>query len=63
MPTTANTSHEIEIAALKGKAMAVLLGLACGTGDLSQDDIEMAAYAIEGQFLAILEALQGRPGQ
>jgi uncharacterized protein YgfB (UPF0149 family) len=52
--------NDIEIALLNGKALASLLGLLCGTGDLSQDDWQAAAYAIESEFAAIQEALEPR---
>ena len=51
----------IEISALKGKAVAALLGTACPLDDASRDDLQTAFYALEEYFLEILEALEAKP--
>ena len=59
MPTlSTDQSHAIEITALKGKAIASLLGVASGTGDINSEDLVLTAYAIEEHFRAILGALE-----
>ena len=55
--TTAQV-HTIEITALKGKAIASLLGVSSGSEACTAEDIAMTAYSLESLFKEILEALE-----
>jgi hypothetical protein len=58
MTITIAQRDTIEIIALKGKAVASLLGTACPLDECSTEDIQLALYALEQYFSEILSALE-----
>ena len=55
---TIEQAREIEMLAMRGKAVASLLGTAADCVDSTRDDISMSAYALECYFADILKMLE-----
>ena len=55
---TIEQAREIEMLAMRGRAVASLLGTAADCVDSTRDDISMSAYALECYFADILKQLE-----
>ena len=55
---TIEQAREIEMLAMRGRAVASLLGTAADCVDSTRDDISMSAYALECYFADILKMLE-----
>lgn len=55
---TIEQTREIEMLAMRGRAVASLLGTAADCQDSTRDDISMSAYALECYFADILKTLE-----
>ena len=51
--------REIEMAAIKGKAVASLLGLSSSLDECTAEDVSLSVYALECYFVRILHTLGG----
>ena len=51
--------REIEMAAIKGKAVASLLGLSSSLDECTAEDVSLSVYALECYFVRILNTLEG----
>lgn len=51
--------REIEMAAIKGKAVASLLGLSSSLEECTAEDVSLSVYALECYFVRILHTLEG----
>lgn len=58
---TIKQTREIEMLAMRGRAVASLLGTAADCEDSTRDDISMSAYALECYFADILKQLDPVP--
>ena len=52
--------QKIEIAAIKGKAVASLLGLSSSLEECTAEDVSLSVYALECYFVRILHTLEAR---
>lgn len=55
---TTEQAREIEFLAMRGKAVASLLGTVAGSEEATTEDISMSAYALECYFTDILKMLE-----
>jgi hypothetical protein len=56
---TVDQVREIEMVAMKGKAVASLLGLSSSLEECTTEDIGLSVYALECYFVEILNTLEG----
>jgi O-succinylbenzoate synthase len=63
MTITHQQRDTIEITAMKGKAIASLLGTTSPLDDASREDLQTAFYALQCFFEEIIEALEAEPTQ
>ena len=50
--------HDIELTAMKGKAVASLLGLSSSLDECTAEDVSLSVYALECYFVRILHTLE-----
>ena len=51
--------REIEMASIKGKTVASLLGLSSSLDECTAEDVSLSVYALECYFVRILHTLEG----
>ena len=56
---TVDQVREIEMAAIKGRAVASLLGLTSSLDECTAEDVSLSVYALECYFVRILHTLEG----
>ena len=56
---TVDQVREIEMVAIKGKAVASLLGLSSCLEECTSEDVSLSVYALECYFVRILHTLEG----
>jgi len=56
---TVDQVQKIEMAAIKGKAVASLLGLSSSLEECTAEDVSLSVYALECYFVRILNTLEG----
>ena len=56
---TADQVREIEMVAMKGRAVASLLGLSSSLEECTAEDVGLSVYALECYFVRILNTLEG----
>lgn len=56
---TVDQVQKIEMEAIKGKAVASLLGLSSSLEECTAEDVSLSVYALECYFVRILHTLEG----
>ena len=55
---TVDQVREIEMSAIKGRAVASLLGLSSSLDECTAEDVSLSVYALECYFVRILNTLE-----